>query len=137
MVQSIECPHCKRVCGSTAGLAAHVRSMHPEKIAFVPATADPPRAAGSNGMEWGSPPAPRSNRSCVHEFTEIVIELRRRPGEWARVFTYRKKNDAHARAQVLRKHEPYSDIEWAPRSLPDGTSGLWARFVGEGTPAGE
>lgn len=60
----------------------------------------------------------------------IVVQLKARPGEWARIFVFPKPTSASARMGKLRTLVP--ELEYTARRIEAGTrSALWARYVEE------
>ena len=110
--------------------------MHPDKIGNQPPTRGalavvPEAPPESNGIVWEDPPGARTGRNGIDTIiAPLVIELRRNPGKWARLKTFDRKQGASSAKNGLGKRGTYPDIEFVGRSLPDGTSALYGRYVG-------
>lgn len=93
-------------------------------------------------VNWERPqPGVRTPRS----WDDALEAVRARPGEWARVATYRGETSAYKAAQKLRRSPSLAgeagSWEVAARRLPEGGSALYARYrppvaVGGGSPFG-
>lgn len=126
----IRCPHCDRTCAGPAGLASHIRSMHPDQL--TPGREAPPAPPPGNGLVWEDPPATNGRHNkWLPLIADTLPELRRHPGAWARLFTWRDRKSAQAAKTSLAKRPEVADIEFAARALPDGTSALYGRYTGE------
>lgn len=134
---AVPCPHCERSCGGPAGLAAHIRSMHPEVIRerekqlerdLHEALPETGGGAASNGIVWEDPPCSRSG--VVEIIVALVPELRRNPGRWARLHVWPNKTGANTNQSKLRRDERVVDIEFVARSdAKAGSSALYGRYV--------
>lgn len=76
------------------------------------------------GLEWGDPP-PVLKPKTQSIIADLVPELKRHPGQWAKVGTWKSPNSAATAANPLRKAHP--DIEFTSRRAADGGSALYAR----------
>ena len=56
-----------------------------------------------------------------------IPALRARPGDWARLHDFEKKTQANSAQASLGKRPEFADIEFAARTMPDGTSVLYGR----------
>ena len=137
MQTTVICKFCDRRCGNNAGLAAHVRAMHPEEwereIAEAEARSNgeaPPAPPTSNGLVWEDPPARSKKQGAIDAIVALIPELRRNPNKWARLYTWRNKTSAATIATTLRKMEDLADIEFRS-SVADGTGALHGRYTGE------
>lgn len=140
MATTVICKFCDRRCGNSAGLAAHVKSMHPDEWAAEVAAAEardhgeaPPVTPVSNGLVWEEPP-PKRRDSAYTAIVALVPELRRNPGRWARLYTWSTSSGANSAQAKLRKDENLTDIEFVARSTKSdarSTSALYGRYTGE------
>lgn len=130
---SVECMHCGRTIGNLAGLSAHMRSMHPDKVgnptnATAPAAHEAPPE--SNGLVWEDPPPPRTGKHSrvIASLTPLIIELKRNPGKWARLLTLPAKSSANSTMSRFKKTGVFSDIEFTARVHGTG-SALYGRYI--------
>lgn len=86
----------------------------------------PPPSGSSNGIRWEVPPGRGGANRKVERFRPLIPELKRRPGEWARLFDYDKPTGAASAATKLRQAFP--DFEIVGRRV-EGGSAIFARFV--------
>lgn len=121
---AVRCPHCNRSCAGPAGLASHIRSMHPEQIEDTPPLSPPtPRVE----LLWEDPPPRARDPWALALINPVLLELRANPNRWARLYTWRDAKRATAAKAQLAKRPEVADIEFSARSLPDGTSALYGR----------
>jgi|GEM_PF-3163930 len=87
------------------------------------------------GPVFEDPPAATRGPGAKGRVNELVAPLRRRPGEWARVFGPATAKQATNWAQRLKLGRCYDVNEGefeAIRRTVDGESFVWARYVGNG-----
>ena len=90
-------------------------------------------AVPSTVVHWEDPPETTRGRKPVAFTPELLRELERNPGRWARVDNLKSKSGASARAMAFRKgkYAPVAPPVWeaAGRATPTG-SAFYLRFVG-------
>lgn len=136
---SLRCKFCDRLCGNPQGLAAHVRSMHPAEFEAEVAAARagheaPPAPPTANGLVWEDPPPKRQRGAEVYdEILAFLPQLRRNPGRWARLYTWKNPSAASPVKQRLETNhaEAVADIEFVARRTGKELSALYGRFTGE------
>jgi len=136
---AVPCPHCDKTCAGPAGLASHIRSLHPEVVREreqqlerdLSREAPPePATPASNGIVWEDPPSKGGRSKIVDDIIKLIPELRRNPGQWARLHTWTNTSGANGAQTALKKREDLSDIEFVARSsTKDKASSLYGRYV--------
>lgn len=123
------CP-CHGPGGQQPRNARAARPQNIKPITTLPAEPAEP-AERTFELEWGAPPAPR-RRPPLQIPDATLAALKAKPGQWAKVRTYKSDNGAGTAAKILR--DRYGDgWENTSRRLPDGGgSGLWMRWAGPG-----
>ncbi len=96
-----------------------------------PLRAVPP---ADDGIAWEEP-APSSNQvgQPAGKWVVLLAPLVRYPGKWARIDVKSTGPVASTAASNLRKgtiQVPPGRWEFAGRKLPDGTGGVYARYLG-------
>ncbi len=83
---------------------------------------------------FGEPPAPITpTAGQPGRWSHIFDQLAKRPGEWAQVGTINARSSLGKDKHTFANH----GVEVTTRTNGDGTSAIWARFVGVGkVPAG-
>lgn len=76
----------------------------------------------------------KTERRSRHQ--QIAIKLRKRPGEWARINTYKtgasmSSTAYHIRHANIAAYTPAGSFEAIGRTV-DGKHSVWARYTGEG-----
>lgn len=132
------------LCASPADRCACTERRHPNRPstrpqeAAVPAAARPiasaPSAVPSVVVRWEDPPDTSRGRKPAQMFApELLAELERNPGKWARVDNLKSKSGASSRAKGFRsgKYAPVAPPLWEAvgRATPTG-SAFYLRFVG-------
>lgn len=131
MATAVDCPHCPVQCAGPAGLASHVRSMHPEHARAGGREAPPgsPVTPASNGLVWEDPPAPRSQASsAIQAILLAAPQLRRNPGRWAKLRSFKSSSGASSSKNGASKRAELVDIELVARKMPGG-SALFGRYI--------
>lgn len=78
---------------------------------------------------WEEPP-PRSRGGKVKAAVELaLVQLKERPGEWARILTFTGKTTSGGMRKQLAAQ--YPDCEFRAGRFEEG-SALWARYVEAG-----
>ena len=90
----------------------------------------PPPVASSNGLVWEDPPSARRS-SQFAEILDLIPQLRRNPGKWARLYTWRNKSGANGVQTRLRKMPELADCEFVARTVDGTKSALYGRYTGE------
>ncbi len=85
-------------------------------------------------VRWEDPPDVSRGRKPSDMFApDLLAEIERHPGRWARVDNLKSKSGASARAKAFRsgKYAPVAPPLWeaAARSVPTG-SAFYLRYVG-------
>lgn len=123
----VPCPHCDRSCAGPAGLASHIRSMHPEVLREDP-TREPPPDTNSGGLVWEDPPARGRDASLIPELVALIPRLKERPGSWARLRTYKSATGAGGAKAKAKDAPELAHLEFRA-SRVDGGSALYGRYV--------
>lgn len=121
---AVPCPHCDRSCAGPAGLASHIRSLHPDQRGTV--------LTKTAGLVWEDPPPHRPGRTSrtVTAILDALPALQSRPGEWARVCVYPSKSSAGTARSLCRKRPEFAGLEFASTSTGGPGSRLYARWIG-------
>ena len=89
------------------------------------------------GLRWEVPPAPNRKKGA---YSDLVAELKKNPGKWARVDTLTKATSAYHLASTLRE----SGLEATAREIPNTAEGeafrrwgVWARWAQTSVPSEE
>ena len=129
------------LCASPAGRCACTERRHPNRPSARPqedtvpaAAARPIAAVPSTVVRWEDPPEPTRGRRPSNMFApELLRELERNPGRWARVDNLKSKSGASSRAKAFRsgKYAPIAPPLWEAvvRATATG-SAFYLRFVG-------
>lgn len=123
-----KCAHCPRQIKPGAAMAAHVRASHPHAVGTQ---SPPPSPEPRDQLRWEDPPPERKGRGfAIHAaYAAAVVELKRSPGRWARIRSF--KTATGAGGSMARLKRDFPDIEFVGRRVEDGEilSAIWARFV--------
>ena len=80
------------------------------------------RTSNAKILEWGTPPEPEPTG-----WDAIVIELGKRPGEWANIGDF---SAATARKIGSERFPTHAGYETRPVLGKDGKTAVWVRFTG-------
>lgn len=90
----------------------------------------PPAAPPQHGLVWEDPPPRGGGNTQVFVIVALVPELRRNPGKWARLYTWKNLTGANSMQTKLRALPELSDCEFIGRSnKAAGTSALYGRYL--------
>lgn len=82
----------------------------------------PKQSPSTPGIEWVDPPPPKT----IGKYDDVIAALRQNPGQWAVIRrNIRTANGSFARSLKRR------GLEATQRSNADGTTDVYARYVGE------
>ena len=81
-------------------------------------------------LEWEEPPGvKRRTTAIVDRVRPMILDLKRNPKRWARLALYYSKTGA---GQARKKcADEFTDCEFTARTVEDGVTGLFGRFMGE------
>lgn len=143
-VEQLRCPHCPMICAGINGLDAHIHSMHRDmvepkgkQVFNLGADADPRHPTKRTGrgpapvvqLVWERPPNKVSaGESLIAALMPLIVELRRHPGEWARLVSCAAKSSAANYRNRLGKLPEFKDIDFHSSPTPDGFA-VFGRFV--------
>jgi len=87
-------------------------------------------------IHFEDPPIRQQKTEKRSRHQQIAAKLRKRPGEWAWIGTYKNGASMSATAYHIRRgniaaYVPEGSFEAIGRTV-DGKHGVWARYVGEG-----
>jgi len=128
-----------RLGAKRCACTCHTTGLPPDPDPAAPAP-PPPAARGRVGRDaladtdfaWEDPPPRGVGGRNVALVADLIPELRRNPGRWARLCIFQTDKGANSAKTSLAKVTQFSDIEFAARSNPaDKTSTLYGRYTGE------
>jgi hypothetical protein len=82
-------------------------------------------------LVWEAPPEPQPKLGM---YGEVLREVEKHPGRWARVRLFEKKDSAYSALSSLRVRLARMDSRWESKvaSIEDGQIGVYVRFRTDG-----